>query len=161
MTTRRAMVASLVSAAALTPLTVRSALAQSVGDIRIDLSALRGDGWGRQALAVIDASLRRALGAPTGGGPTLIVRVTSVKLGAFAGANGGNGGRRQDEGTNDYMEGELIVAGRGNAILSRQPLLSALDPSGSGAAWWSNTNELRRLDALATSYGYWARRRAG
>ena len=165
MLSRRSFVLA-ATAAALAPSALFSqafAQGRAVGDIKVDLSRLRASGWAGQPLSVIDASLRRALAAafgPGGGGPTLIVRVTKVTLGVNTGSGAGDRGRAMGESTSDYMEGELVLVGRNGSVIAQQPLLNALNSNSSGN-WWSETNELNRLSALATSYGYWAKRQLG
>lgn len=165
MTTRRALLASLAGLAVFAG-TAR-AQGRSIGEIRVDLSALRAGGWGSPPIQVIDSALRRSLQQAfadrLGGGPTLIVRVTAIQLAGFPGLSFNRGGNRGGGGSGgdvDYMDGELILAGRGNTIISRQPLLST-NPAATSGGWWQEDGELRRLAALASGYGYWARRQLG
>ncbi|WP_342360524.1 hypothetical protein [Terrarubrum flagellatum] len=166
MTTRRNLIGSLIGLA--TAGVASRAFAQApaaIGEIRVDLSELRAKGWGSPPLGVIDASLRSGLRSAfagrLGGGPALVVRITAVQLSGFAGGPGG--GARFGNGfggQNDYMDGELLLVGRGGSIISRQPLLNAM-PSQISAAWWDEKGELKRLAALSSSYAYWARRQLG
>lgn len=165
MTTRRAALASLAGLAVFAG--TAKAQGRSIGEIRVDLSALRAGGWGSPPMQVIDSSLRRSLQEAfadrLGGGPTLIVRVTAIQLAGFPGLSFNRGSSRGGGGSGgdlDYMDGELILAGRGNTIIARQPLLST-NPAGTAGAWWREDGELRRLAALASGYGYWARRQLG
>ncbi|MBN9062578.1 MAG: hypothetical protein J0H41_09065 [Rhizobiales bacterium] len=160
MTTRRALLASMLGMAALGG--TAQAQSRPVGDIRIDLSGLRGD-WSGPLLRAIDASLRRALDSAfpnRGAGPTLVVSVDRVTLAMFAGSGYNHGGARGGGGSNDgtdYMEGRLTLVGRNNAIISQQPLLVS-QMAAAGGSWWSDDNDTRRVAALANAYGYWARR---
>lgn len=166
MISRRAFTASLIATGAAAALGA-PALAQSpgIGDIRVDLSPLRAKGWGGAPLGVVDSTLRNGLRAAfadrMGGGAVLIVRIDAIQM---SGAGGGPAGRGRLSGGSiggqtDYMEGELLLVGRGASVVAREPMLSALAPT--GTSWWSPDEELRRLANLASSYAYWARRKLG
>lgn len=163
MTTRRALLVSMLGFAALGG--TAQAQGRPIGDIRIDLSGLRGS-WSGPLLAAIDRSLRRSLDAAfpnRGAGPTLVVSVDRVTLAMFAGTGFNYGGARGGGGSNDgtdYMEGRLTLVGRNRAIISQQPLLVSQLAAG-GGQWWAQDNDARRVEALASAYGYWARREIG
>ncbi len=160
-----------LAAATLAPAFVsQSAQAQgaAISAIRVDVAPLARRGWSGPTLAAFERALQGALRSAFAGrmspaGPTLVVRIDSVALAAYAGADavagrgiGGGGGASQ----NDSIDGELLLVGSGNAVLSRKPLLAVL-PSFTSASWRSPDGEVRRVTALASAYAEWARRALG
>jgi hypothetical protein len=169
MTSRRHFIASLAGLAVAGAAGRAVAQGAAIGDIRVDVSPLRAKGWGGTPLGVIDQSLRAGLRQAFAdrigrGGPLLVVRIDAVQLSSYAGGPDGRTGTRYGGGStamSDYMDGELLLVGRGNAILSRTPLLNAFPSAHSGGHWAIEGGELRRLEALATAYARWARWKLG
>ncbi|MET0604892.1 MAG: hypothetical protein ABWZ80_00400 [Beijerinckiaceae bacterium] len=164
MTTRRNLIASIAGLAATAVAQRAQAQGAAISDVRVDVSPLRAKGWGGAPLGVIDqnlrAGLRQAFADRIGqGGPLLVVRIDAVSLSGYAGGldSGGRGSFGGGPSAMvDYMDGELVMVGRGNAILSRTPLLSTY-PSSISGPWFAPDIDLRRLASLSTSYARWAR----
>ncbi|MGL4495146.1 MAG: hypothetical protein ACRCXM_07295 [Beijerinckiaceae bacterium] len=140
------------------------AAAQAARGVRVDVSALRRQGMGGQALAVIEQAVQRELaGYVAGRGGSVTVRIDSLWMSPYAGGDrlsqdggvfGGGGG------ANDYMAGEIIRTDAAGRVVTRFPMHNAL-PSSSGGAWYGPDVDLRRMDALATHFARWAARQAG
>lgn len=133
----------------------RSAPAADGGPIRaivVDSRPLEARGASGAAAilrAQLQESLKREFAGRIGkGGPTLVVRLQTVYLGAYAGGGGG----LRPTGSSDYLEGDVTLGDR------HFPLLVTQDSS-AGGAWYLPDNDVRRLRALANQFAGWVRRK--
>ncbi|MDJ1159231.1 hypothetical protein QNA08_13405 [Chelatococcus sp. SYSU_G07232] len=162
---RRALLAGL-AAAGLTGRAVAQAGGQVFSRIAVDVSALRVQGLGPWADLVaesLDDSLRREfvgrIAPGARGAPMLVARINGMSLPAYVGSGGGprfngSGGN----GTNDYLDGELlVVTAGGRQVLERKPILSAV-PAASAGAWYQPDIDRQRVLALTRHFAGWARR---
>lgn len=121
--------------------------------ILVDVSPLRRQGYGIQSdwveqdliLALKDQFLGRLIR----NAPRLLVQVTSVSLGTFAGAR---------EKTSDFMEGTALVLDKGDAVLAEYPILLAL-PTSSGGAWYLPDVDRNRVRSLSRAFAGWVERK--
>ena len=160
---RRAALAGLGASALAFP-----ARAQGAGlrlrAVSVDISALARGGvpfYARTVDLCLAGSMRRVfadiLGA--GNGPTLVARVNSVRLGAFAG-----GPRRRifgnSDGGNDSLDGAGLLIAPGGAVSGTFPVLSVLDPASAGS-WYASDIDSLRMQALCDHFAWWLRRKMG
>lgn len=92
------------------------------------------------------------------GGATLVARVSSLYLSAYAG-NRDYGGRHGTGAANDDLEGVGIVTA-GGRVLAEVPILSVLSPGYSGA-WYLPDIDVRRIDSISHHFAWWLRREMG
>lgn len=131
------------------------------GGISVDVRPLQAYARGPQAEALradLTEAMRRTFADRLAkGAPTLVVRVSGLSLAAYGGGQGGDRSSLGGSGTTDYLDGEVLLVGRGGEILARHPQLSAL-PASAGGAWYDPASERRRVAALAEHYAQWLRR---
>lgn len=129
-----------------------SAQEQTFSRIVVDMKPLEARGGGAAAAILrrqLQASLQRELAGRIGrGGPTLVVRIETVHLAAFA----GEGGWRSGYSPSDWLEGE-VIAGH-----LRFPMF-VTQHSGFAGAWYLPDNEARRLRTLADQFAGWVGRK--
>lgn len=123
---------------------VTSAQARGVTVDTRPLAARGAPHTAAQINAILTQRLRATLASHPG--VPVVVRVRTVSLGDYA----GGGGRYHDP--HDFLEGDLIVPGRGVV-----PILISL-PAQSAGAWYTPHNEARRIRALADSLAGWIER---
>lgn len=134
------------------------AMAQSPGTayfsgILVDVSALRQRGYGIQSDWVeqdlVLALKRQFSGRLIRNAPRLLVQVTSVSLGTFAGAR---------EKSSDFMEGTALILDKSDAVLAEYPIFLAL-PTSSGGAWYLPDVDRNRVRSLSIAFAGWVQRK--
>lgn len=165
MTTRRRFLSTALAAGALAalPISVAPAFAQAqpVGTIQIAFAPSVQAAWGEQ-IGLVAAELQHTLAmilGPSlqrGTGNRLVVDVTSLWLGSYAG--GGGGGKPTDGGgTADFLESTVSVYDRTGRQLASWPIRST-ESSSAGGAWYRPDVDQRRLQALARNNAWWIKR---
>lgn len=136
--------------------------------ITVDVSVLEERGLGPIA-RLLATALRNDLQAQfagrlgNSGAPALVVRLTTLLMPSFTGADAlGGGGGMFGGGSggvpHDYLEGEALIVGSGGGILARYPLLTNLPSSYSGP-WYDPQIDRKRLLSLSAAFASWVRRR--
>lgn len=163
MTTRRHFLAFALGASALAPFAATPVFAQAapIGSIQVVFTPKVMEAWAPAHTALVKAELESTLAellGPSlrrGSGTRLIIAVSSIWFGAFAG--GGGGGKPKDGGgDNDYLESTATLYDRGGRELASWPIRSTEGMG--GGAWYLPDIDQRRLKALARNNAYWIKR---
>jgi hypothetical protein len=149
--TRRSLLAGFAASAA------GRAVAQAplvFSTVSVDVSHLRAIGVGPLAdlvQATMTDELRRVFADRIGGGgPRLVVRVTTLHISAFA--NQGKGLRGS---VSDSIEGEALLIGAGNRVVAHYPQIASVPAHGT---WYDPLDNQRRTERVARAYAQWLRR---
>ncbi len=133
--------------------------------IAVDTARLAALG-NRTGADLVARALARHLGAVfadlmaprDAGAATLVARVSSLYLTAYAGTRD-YGGHRGSGAGNDDLEGVGIVTA-GGRVLAEVPILSVLSPGYSGS-WYLPDIDLKRIDSISYHFAWWLRREMG
>ena len=134
--------------------------------VTVDSSPLtrRGaDTFARGVDFYLAGSMRRAfaglIDAGSRGAPTLVARVETISLSAFAGGDGRRS-RSGAGGGNDYLDGAGLLIAPGGAVSGTFPVLSVLEAASAGA-WNAPDIDSLRMQALCDHFAWWLRRKTG
>lgn len=162
MITRRGILGVGLAMPALAVAHVGESQAQTltIGAIHVDVSRLKAQGWGSNALGIklgLERELEAALAGHLrrGAGPTLNVAVRAVFLNSYAGNDGGRWGSGGS--TADSFDSEATLVARGNRVLKTWPVLSTV-PASSAGPWYLPDIDQRRMDSLIKHNAGWITR---
>lgn len=165
MTTRRQFLSASLAAGAVGAASIVATPARAqgltIGTVQIAFAPTVQTAWGEQTglvAAEIQHTLATILGPSLQRGTSnrLVINITSLWLGAYAG--GGGGGKPTDGGgSGDFLESTVSVYDRAGTQLASWPIRST-ESSSSGGAWYRPDVDQRRLQALACNNAGWIKR---